>query len=90
MFRILNTKFSKQDLDEKPCPYRFSIGAILFEKSLWEEMQYFSVEKNSIGMGADEEQLDTYCFLHSKPLMVSENIVVGHLSFSKQNQAMKE
>lgn len=86
----LNTKFSKQDLDEKPCPYRFSIGAILFEKSLWEEMQYFSVEKNSIGMGADEEQLDTYCFLHSKPLMVSENIVVGHLSFSKQNQAMKE
>lgn len=86
----LNRVFSKEERVENPCPYRFSIGAVLFERSLWEDMNYFTVEKNSTGMGTDEEQLDTYCFLQSKPLMVSENVVVGHLSFGKQNQEMKE
>lgn len=85
----LNTRFSQLDLCERPCPYRFSIGAIMFERDLWEDMGFFSVSRNSTGMGADEEQLDTYCYIQSRPLMVSENIVVGHLSFGKQNEEMK-
>ena len=86
----LNDCFSEKELRENPCPYRFSIGAILFERSLWEEMGFFLVEKNSKGMGQDETQLGVYCYLQSKPLMVSENIVVGHLSFGKQNKEMEE
>lgn len=86
----LNTRFSQLDLCENPCPYRFSIGAIMFKRDLWEDMGYFSVSRNSTGMGADEEQLDTYCYIQSRPLMVSENIVVGHLSFGKQNEEMKK
>lgn len=86
----LNTQFSKLDLCENPCPYRFSIGAVMFERTLWEDMGYFSVSKNSTGMGEDEVQLDTYCYIQSRPLMVSENIVVGHLSFGKQNEEMKK
>lgn len=86
----LNQCFEDTILCENPCPYRFSIGAILFERSLWEDMGYFKVQKNSTGMGIDEEQLDTYCYLFSRPLLVSENIVVGHLSFGKQNEEMKQ
>ena len=86
----LNDSFSDTDLCENPCPYRFSIGAILFERSLWEDMDYFSVKKNGTGMGVDEAEIDTFCFLNSKPIMVSDNVVVGHLSFSKQNAVMKE
>lgn len=86
----IDAKCSQNKTSEIPCPYRFSIGAILFERSLWEKMGYFTVKKGSTGMGLDEIELDSYCFLNSRPLMVSENIVVGHLSFGKQNAAMKE
>lgn len=86
----LNSKFSKEELCECPCPYRFSIGAILFERKLWEDMGCFSVDSNGAGMGVDEEEIDRYCFMNSKVIMISENIVVGHLSFGKQNSVMKE
>lgn len=41
-------------------------------------------------MGKDEEQICTYCLLNSIPVLVSHNIVVGHLSFGGQNKAMRE
>lgn len=84
----LDSIVSKTEQIENPCPYRFSIGAIMFERSLWEDMGGFSVEKFSTGMGVDEAQLGSYCFLNSRPIMVSENIAVGHLSFGKQNGTM--
>lgn len=86
----LNKQFENDDLSEIACPIRFSIGAILFTRSLWREMGYFKVNRNSNNMGADEVQLCTYCLEKSRPLMVSENIVVGHLSFGSQNEAMRE
>lgn len=87
---VIDAKCSQNKTNEIPCPYRFSIGAILFERSLWEKMGYFTVKKGDTGMGLDEIELDSYCFLNSRPLMVSENIVAGHLSFGKQNAVMKE
>lgn len=85
----MNKEMGKKELKESACPHRFSIGAILFERKLWEDMGYFSVSKSSTGMGIDEIEIDKYCFLNSKPLMVSENIVVGHLAFGPQNKEMK-
>lgn len=41
-------------------------------------------------MGSDEVYLCTSCCIMSRPLMISENVVVGHLSFGGQNKAMKE
>lgn len=87
---VLNNRFSKEKLEERPCPIRFSIGAVLFERSLWEEMGYFNVPRGTVALGLDEEELCSYCCLHSRPLMVSENVVVGHLSFGPQNQIMRE
>lgn len=86
----MNYVFSKNELREVPCPLRFSIGAILFERDLWEDMGYFNVNRKISGMGKDEIEIDSFCYLKSRVLMVSENVVVGHLSFGKQNEVMKE
>lgn len=86
----LNKKFWEDKQEERPCSIKFSIGAILFERSIWEEMGYFKVNKHKIGLGDDEQEICAYCCTQSRPVMVSENIVVGHLSFTLQNQAMKE
>ncbi len=86
----LNARFSAEPLAETVCPIRFSIGAILFERSFWEEMGHFDVSRLNNGMGIDEIQMCSQCCLLSRPLMVSENIVVGHLSFGTQNAPMKE
>lgn len=71
------------------CPIKFSIGAILFERKLWEKMRMFRVDSGA-GMGNDEKQICTFCMLNSLPIIVSKNTAVGHLSFGKQNEIMKQ
>ncbi len=87
---ILNEKLWNEVHTELPCPIRFSIGAILFKRELWENMRYFKVNRKNNSMGADEEQLCNFCVLESRPIMVSENIVVGHFSFGSQTKGMKD
>lgn len=87
----IDRKLAEEPLEERPCPVRFSIGAILFERSLWERMHYFSVRlKHRVELGLDEEDLCAFCINSSLPIMVSENLVVGHFSFGPQNAAMRE
>ena len=86
----INALFYQDPVEERATPIRFSIGAILFERSVWEDMGYFSVNRKSVSLGWDEAQLCSYCCLKSRPIMVSENILVGHFSFGPQNDAMKE
>ncbi len=70
------------------CPIKFSIGAILFGRNIWKDMNYFDPGKGN-GMGADEVQICGYAMINSKPIVVSENTCVGHLSFGKQNKTME-
>lgn len=70
------------------CPVRFSIGAILFSRATWEKFGMFPVVKGP-GMGIDESEFCAYCIKESQAIIVSENTVVGHLSFGKQNAAMQ-
>ncbi len=86
----MNAHFSREKLEERPCPMRFSIGAVLFARELWQQMEYFPVCRGSSGIGADETYICQYCFSHARPIMVSENVVVGHLAFMRQNAGMKE
>lgn len=86
----MNQQFGVGHLEERPCPIRFSIGAILFEREFFEKFGYFEIDRNNSQLGDDEAQLCSYCCINSRPLMVSENVVVGHLSFGPQNQVMKE
>ena len=86
----MNELFSKGPVEERAVGIRFSIGAILFDRMIWEKMGYFYVNRKAVGLGRDEEQLCSYCCLNSRPIVVSENVVVGHFSFGPQNEAMKE
>lgn len=88
---VLNRKFNEDPLEERPCPIRFSIGAILFERSFWEQIHYFTVRlKSRSDLGIDEESICNGCMNYSRPILVSENVVVGHFSFGPQNAAMRE
>lgn len=70
------------------CPTRFSIGAILFSRDFWEEINHFKEEFP--GMGLDEKDLCCEGMLNSKVIVVNENILVGHFSFAIQTEGMKE
>ncbi len=84
----LNEKFGKNPQVENACAIRFSIGAILFERQLWEDMGYLSVEGGGSHMGVDEGEVCSFCLLKSRPIMVSDNVVCGHFSFGGQTKSM--
>ena len=42
----MNRKFGQDELEEKACPVRFSIGAILFERAFFEEYGYYKVDRS--------------------------------------------
>lgn len=76
----------EQKLDS--CGVRYNIGFILLARSLWEDMQGFTVSGN-LDMGTDEEELCSHCIKTSKAIMVSNNTVVGHFAFGRQTSYMK-
>lgn len=84
----MDEEFYKAPYEYHACPIRFSIGAILFSRELWENMGMFIVDKGPC-MGLDEEQIDSYCVMQSKSMIIAENTVVGHLSFGQQNKEIK-
>jgi hypothetical protein len=78
----LDALFAQQNFKFSACPIRFSIGAILFERGIWEDMGYFNVDKSN-GMGMDEVQFCSLAMTVGKVIIVSENTLVGHFSFHK-------
>lgn len=78
----------KNDVSYQVCPIRFSIGAIYFERKTLEQFGYFPVSKGN-DMGKDEEFLCNLATTYSKAIIVSNNNIVGHLSFGKQNKGME-
>ena len=85
----LDEEFSKQEFNYSVCSIRFSIGAILFSKQLWEDMGRFEVGIGN-NMGRDEIQLCNYLLADSRAIIVSENTIAGHFSYGPQTQEMKE
>ncbi len=69
------------------CPIRFSIGAILFSRKLWEDMGMFTVHGGN-GLASDEIQICEYCNSHSQSIVVSENSIVGHFAYGPQTGNM--
>jgi hypothetical protein len=86
---MLDAWLGKQEFSFSLCPIRFSIGAIFFKREIWEKMGYFKVKRGT-NMGQDEIQICSLAMTVSRAIIVSENTVVGHLSFGKHNEAMKE
>ncbi len=84
----LNDMFAKRD-EYGVCGVRFSIGFILFRRSIWERMKGFSVT-GGLDLGVDEDELCRFCVSRSTAMIVAENTVVGHFSFRQQAGAMRE
>jgi hypothetical protein len=87
----LDELFGKDDITYTICPIRYSIGAILFKRETWENMNYFTVNPRGYGAGEDEFQLCGLAMQAERlAIVVSENTVVGHFSYAAQNEVMKE
>lgn len=64
-------------------PVRFSIGAILFSRDMWERLGHFKV--GMIGaMGLEEEQFCNFCMNYMYAIVVATDVFVGHLGFFPQ------
>lgn len=85
----LDDEFARQEMKYSICSIRFSIGAILFSRQLWENMGRFEVKIGN-NMGQDEIQLCNYLLADSRAIIVSENTIAGHFSYGPQTNAMKE
>ena len=85
----LSKEFSQDEFSYTICPIIFSIGAILFNRELWEEMGRFIVTKGT-SMGHDEVQICEHCMLESRAIIVSGNTLVGHFSYGPQTEEMKK
>lgn len=69
------------------CSNRLSIGFVLFQRELWENLQGFLVYGNR-DLGIDEEDIISFCVNNSKIMAIALNSVVGHFAFGKQTQEM--
>jgi hypothetical protein len=78
---LLDEKFHSQQFSYSVCSIRFSIGDILFRRNVWDEMGKFSVNRKTNAMGQDEVELCNLAMSKSKSIIISENTLVGHLSF---------
>lgn len=78
-----------EDTGYSVCGVRFSIGFILFKRQLWEDMDGFYVS-GKLDIGVDERAICSYCIIKSRAMIVAENVVVGHFSFGKQTEGMKQ
>lgn len=87
----LNSILQSDEFAYSACPIRFSIGMILFNRTLWDDVMNggFTVGKGS-GMGGDEVEICNLAMSKSYAIIIDENNAVGHLSFGKQNEYMKQ
>ena len=70
------------------CPVRYSIGLIVFNRENWLRMGMFPV-KSFENMGADEKRICKFCLMEGRAMVVSENCIVGHLSYGPQHKVME-
>lgn len=72
-------------------PQRFSIGAIVMERDLWQAMRGFAVNPyhDRGGTGEDEIQICETCTTLSRAMVVLHHVLAGHVSFGPQEAAMR-
>lgn len=71
------------------CPIRFSIGAILFSRDFWDEIDGFQCGLDGM-IGTEEEQMNAYCMVYQQAIVVAHDILVGHLGFYTQKEGVRK
>jgi hypothetical protein len=82
-------QFAAEGAGHTVIPHRFSIGAILLGRELWEEMGGFIVHARG-GLGFDEIQLAEWCAVHARVPAVINDVFAGHFSFGPQDAVMRQ
>lgn len=88
----LTSRFMAEGLSYTICSTRYSIGAILFTRDAWDEFGRFPLTfvGSDFGLGDDEEHICHYACFTGRAMVVSENVVVGHLGYGPQTKGMLE
>ena len=81
-------RFAERDFGYTAVPHRFSIGAILMERDLWEEIGGFVVIPHG-GLGHEERVLCQECVERSRVPFVLHDVFAGHFSFGRQDAVMR-
>jgi len=82
-------QFWADKTDPVTCPYRFSIGAILFHRRLWEQMFGFDVGLEG-EMGNDEVHICNHCMEQFLAIYIDTNILAGHFAYGAQTELMRD
>lgn len=69
---------------------RFSIGLIMITRDFWETMGKYKVRRFLSDFAIDEEQINSNAMLLSHPIIIDKKVIVGHLGFGGQTDAMLE
>lgn len=86
----LTNQFMADELSFTICATRYSIGAILFTRQAWEDFGKFPLTfvGSEYGLGDDEEHICHYACFSGRGMVISDNIVVGHLGYGPQTKEM--
>jgi len=81
-------RFAAQPFGYDAVPHRFSIGAILFERDLWERMGGLRVRPPEGSLGVDESHICRKCHDFSRPVLVVHDVLAGHIAYGPQAETM--
>lgn len=70
------------------CPQRFSIGAILFRREVWEKMKMFTVGRDK-ETGLEEKDFCGFCMDSGYRIVCDLDVFVGHLGYFTQKEICK-
>lgn len=86
---LIQEKLRNSEFSYSICPVRYSIGLIVFNRDNWLRMGMFPVTSFE-NMGADEKKICEFCMMEGRAMVVSENCIVGHLSYGPQHKVMEQ
>lgn len=83
------SEFQKNPVGYTICPTRFSIGAIMFTREVWEEMKGFPENYHyHYNDGEDEESINMNCMKNARVIICCNNVLVAHFSFGGKYEEM--
>jgi len=82
-FDEIAARFAAAPFETSICHHRFSIGALLLRREVWESMGGFSVAGPGV-LGAEEGDLCTWCVEHSRAMLIACRVLAGHAGFQPQ------
>lgn len=88
-FDEVASRFTAQGPGYSTVPHKFSIGAILFERSFWERIGGLLVRPPAGALGVDETYICRKCVDFSRVMLVTHDVFAGHFSFGAQEAFMR-